>query len=207
MVRTWTAVAIAVAVVLLAARASAQTLIDRVLVRVNDDIITQSDVSQARLLHLAPAEAASDKAIEDSLVERRLMLTEISRGPASEPTPEELAARRQAWQATLGPQANVAELLRRTGMSEVLLEGWLRDDVRIQTYLDRRFTSATVPRREELVKYYEDHPAEFVRNGARVPFDEAEPDVRKRVAAERRAGNIARWLEGLKARADIVYIR
>ena len=205
--RACAAAAIVAAVVFVAARADAQTLIDRVVVRINDDIITQSDVSQARLLHLAPPEAVSDNAIVEALVNRRLMLAEIARGPATEPTTAELAARRQEWQATLGPQANVQELLRRTGMTDALLDGWLRDDVRIQAYLERRFLASTVPRREELLKYYDDHPTEFVRAGVRIPFDEAQDEIRKKIAAQRRASNIARWLDSLRARADIVYIR
>jgi len=199
--------ALAAAGLVIGARASAQTLIDRVIVRVNDDIITQSDVTQARLLRLTPAEAVADNSILDALINRRLMLAEIARFPASEPAAAELAARRQEWQATLGPQANVAELLRRAGMTEALLEGWLRDDVRIQAYLERRFLVSTVPRREELLKYYDDHPTEFVRDGVRVPFEDAQDEIRKKLMAQRRASNIARWLEGLKTRADIVYIR
>ena len=201
------AAAIAAAILVIAAPARAQTLIDRVLVRVNADIITQSDVTQVRLLHLTPPEALSDSAIEDALINRRLMLTEISRGPASEPTQAELAARRQEWQTTLGPQANVTELLRRAGATDAFLEGWLRDDIRIQSYLEHRFLVATVPRRDVLLKYFDDHPAEFVRDGVRLTFDEAQEDVRRKVTAQQRASNIARWLDGLKARADIVYIR
>ena len=199
--------ALAAAAVLIGPRANAQTLIDRVIVRINDDIITQSDVTQARLLRLTPPEAASDSAIVDALINRRLMLTEIARFPATEPTAAELAARRQEWQATLGPEANVADLLRRAGMTDALLDGWLRDDVRIQSHLARRFLQSTVPRRDQLLKYYEDHPAEFVRDGVRLSFDEAQDAVRKKVAEEKRASDIARWLDGLKARADIVYIR
>lgn len=199
--------ALAAAAIFIGAHASAQTLIDRVVVRVNDDIITQSDVTQARLLRLTPPEAMSDNAIVDALINRRLMLTEIARFPATEPAAAELAARRQAWQATLGSAATVAELLRRAGMTDALLEGWLRDDARIQAYLDRRFSQSTVPRRDQLLKYYEDHPAEFMRDGARLSFEEAQEDVRKKAAAEKRAGDIARWLDGLRARADIVYIR
>jgi hypothetical protein len=204
--RAWAAAAIAAAV-LWGARADAQTLIDRVVVRVNNDIITLSDVSQARLLRLAPPEATSDSGIVEALINRRLILAEIVKFPASEPTTAELAARRQEWQATLGPQADVGELLRRAGMSDALLDGWLRDDVRIQSYLDRRFLATTIPRRDALLKYYEDHPTEFVRDGARLSFEEAQPDIRTKVAAQTRAANIAKWLDGLRARADIVYIR
>lgn len=200
------AATLAAAAVLIGARANAQTLIDRVVVRVNDDIITQSDVTQARLLHLTPPEAVSDSAIVEALINRRLMLTEIARFPASEPTAAELAAHRQEWQAALGPQANVAELLRRAAMAGALLEGWLRDDIRIQAYLERRFLQSTVPRRDVLVKYYEEHPAQFVRDGVRQSFEEAQDEIRGKVAAEKRASDIARWLDGLRARADIVYI-
>ena len=198
---------LAFALTVVASAAHAQTLIDRVLVRVNGDIVTLSDVRQARLLKLVPAAAGTDDAIADAIVSRRLMLVEIARYSTSEPAPDALAQRRKEWESSLGTGANVSDLLRRGGMTDAMISTWLRDDLRIQAYLDRRFPQSTIPRRDALLKYYQDHLPEFTQNGEVIPFDTAEPKVREKVAGETRAKQIAQWIDGLKSRADITYIK
>lgn len=137
-VRGLAAVAIAVCWIALPA---AQTRIDGVLLKFGGDIITDSDVRQARVLKLVDAANDSDQAYVDALVDRRLMLAEIRRSPPSEPSAAAIDAKRRQWEARLGAGADAAALLARAGLTDAGLRGWLRDDLRIQSYLDQRFTS------------------------------------------------------------------
>jgi hypothetical protein len=126
--------------------AAIQTPIDGVLARVGGDIVTMSDVRQARLLKLIEPATDSDQAYVDALINRRLMLADLRRNPPPEPSTEAIEAKQQEWTARLGAGANVPDLLRRAGMSDAGLRGWLRDDLRLQTYLDERFgTSSNRP--------------------------------------------------------------
>lgn len=131
-------------IVLVAAAAplAGQTTIDRVLVRVHGEIITQSDVRQARLLKLFGARSdaeSSDAALQRELENRRLLLAEIARVPLAEPTPEARNARRQALVSTLGPEADLPRLLERAGMTDSGLDEWCRNDLRIEALLAERF--------------------------------------------------------------------
>jgi len=126
--------------------ASIQTPIDGVLAKVGGDIVTVSDVRQARLLKLLVPAADSDQGYVDALIDRRLMLADLKRNPPAEPTTEAIDAREREWTARLGAGANVQDLLRRAGMSDAGLRGWLRDDLRLEVYLDERFgTSSNRP--------------------------------------------------------------
>jgi hypothetical protein len=122
--------------------AATQTLVDGILARFgNGDIVTMSDVHQARLLKLVEPSADSDPAYVDAIINRRLMLSDLKRNPPAEPTSEAIESRYQQWIGRLG--ANPADLLRRAGMSEAGLRGWIRDDLRLQAYVDERFGTAT----------------------------------------------------------------
>jgi hypothetical protein len=122
----------------------AQVELDRIVARVGGRPILQSDVQQARALNLVD-DTASDAAALRALENRWLMLEEISKA-APLPTISDavLAARVAEWQA-------MTRDVDRSGlpmaMSDAEIRVWLRDDLRIRAYLDRRFSMLTEPDR------------------------------------------------------------
>lgn len=125
-----------------------QVELDRIVSRVGDRIVTQSDVRQVRLLHLVE-ETSSDEAALRALESRLLVLHELARAaPVGPISPEALAARRAEWADEVGGAAGVPALLRRAGVAEADLDRWLRDDLRIQAYLRRQFGMLGADERE-----------------------------------------------------------
>jgi hypothetical protein len=121
--------------------APAQAELDHIVGRVNDRIITQSDVRQARMLRLVD-DPSSDDATRVCLENRLLILGEIARSaPVAVPTSEDVAARREAWEHALGGRDRARQLSSEMGMSDGLLQAWFRDDGRVDAYLDRQFGS------------------------------------------------------------------
>jgi hypothetical protein len=118
---------------------AAQTVLDQVLVRFGGEIITQLDVRQARMLKLVSVPNDTDQAYVDALVNRRLILSDLKRTSTAEPTTEATDAKVRQWEASLGPGVDVPALLERAGMTQAGLRGWMRDDLRVQAYLDERF--------------------------------------------------------------------
>ena len=116
-----------------------QAEIDRVLWNFNGVIITTTDVWQARQLKLLSGGAESDADILRALQNRQLILMELRRVPPAAPASGDVASRRRQWEASLGPGPDVRGLLTKAGMSEKACEGWLTDDLRIQSYLRDRF--------------------------------------------------------------------
>ena len=116
-----------------------QVELDRTLQRVYGTPIMSSDVRQVRLLRLISAGAGSDEAILTALENRLLMLREVARGSIAEPPPVRIAARRDAWAASWPPGTDLPALMARAGMTDQALNGWFRDDLHIEGYLDQRF--------------------------------------------------------------------
>ena len=111
--------------------------LDRIVARVNNRIITSSDVRQARMLHLVD-DTSSDESTRRALENRILILSDMTRLSGLPPTTDEdLASRRRLWEARVGGRRT--EILDKAGMTEKGLDSWLGDDLRIQAYLQRQF--------------------------------------------------------------------
>ena len=119
--------------------AGAQIELDRIVSRAAGQIITQSDIRQARDLRLVD-NVGSDEAVQRALETRLLILHDLGRAaPLSPVASDALAERRAEWAASVGGESQVPALLARHGMSPGELDTWLRDDLRIRAYLGRQF--------------------------------------------------------------------
>jgi hypothetical protein len=127
-----------------------QVELDRTLERVYDSVVTTSDVRQVRLLRLADGGADTDAAAQTTIENRLLIMRELSRGSVPEPAADRIAEKREAWRRTLPPSTDVPALLARAGMSGQALDGWFRDELKIEAYLADRFP-LTDPRRAERI--------------------------------------------------------
>jgi hypothetical protein len=136
-----------------ATTATAQTRLDRLVSRVNGVAITQTDVSQARMLKLV-ADTSSDAAAQRELENRILILGELSRAGGLDPIDDAaVAARRRQWEAALGAPA--ADLMARADMNEKALVAWLRDDLRTGAFLQRQFGDRTAAKNEWIARLRE----------------------------------------------------
>jgi peptidyl-prolyl cis-trans isomerase SurA len=181
-------------------------IIDRILAVVDREIITLSDVSVAMRFGLVdiPRDTRDPtQAVLDRLIERRLTLTEVERYAPPEPAAAVVDAAVAARRARFADSALFEAALAASGLTVDQLRRHLRDDLRIETYLQQRFGAALQPTEAELVLYYRDHPAEFTRGAELRPFDEARNEVRARMVTERRAVLIRDWLAGLRRRSDV----
>ena len=119
-------------------------LLDRILAVVDGAPITQSDVTAAMELALVPAGGASDPvaATVDGLVERRLMLEEVDRYAPPDPPEADVNRRFEDVRRRAGSRFNT--VLAQVGLTEDQLRHEVRDDLRIEAYLQQRF-GATQP--------------------------------------------------------------
>ena len=130
--------------------------IDRTLQRVHGTAIMSSDVRQARLLRLLTPQPPSDEAILTALENRLLMLNEASRAGAADAAPAQIAARRQEWVARLPAGTDLRTALERAGMTDRGLDGWFRDDLRIEGYLEQRFPPQDARRDARIAEWIRD---------------------------------------------------
>lgn len=178
----------------------AQTLLDRVVARVNGSVILLSDVRAAVLFGLVDGPAESEDGVEQ-MVQRALLVEEVNRFPPPEPSAEAIESELARLRTRAG--VPIDEVERTTGLSAENVRLFARDRLRIQGYIDQRF-GLTVPLTDEQVlQYYRAHAEEFTTNGQLTPFDRAQGLARERAGLEQRQRTISQWLRDLRARADV----
>ena len=183
-------------------------IIDRVFAIVGGEIVTQSDVDAAIALGLADASGSPDPrgAALETLIARELTLREVRRYLPPEPAEEIVDRRVAAIRERFVSAEEFEGLMALLGVDERRLRARVRDDLRIQAYLDERFASPTQPTDEDILAYLAEHPDEFTRNGEVRPLAEVRGEVRRRLEAERRNAMIADWLTGLRRRSEVTVL-
>ena len=100
----------------------------------------------------------------------------------------------------------LSALITATGLDEARLQQLARETLRIRAYVAQRFGTTVQATEDEARKYYEEHPAEFTRDGVRMPFEGAETLARQRASAERVRVTIDQWVRDLRMRAEVVIV-
>ena len=185
--------------------ASAQQLIDRVLARVGTTAVTMTDVRIAIELGLVEASGQNQQSVAlERTIDRQLQLTEVARFAPPEPAVAAVQEEIAALKARAGP--NLSALMTSTGLDEARLEQVARDTLRMRAYIAQRFGTTVQATEDEARKYYEEHPAEFTRDGVRMPFEQAETLARQLASAERLRVTIEQWIRDLRMRSDVVIV-
>lgn len=134
------------------ARASDE-VIDRVLAVASGEVITLSDVRGAIELGRVQAGNVADptRVVLSQLIDRVLVLSEVERFAPPEPSPVALDSAVNSVVARFpSPQAFDATLSR-LGVDRDYVRELLREDLRIQAYLDQRFTADTLEQQRVMV--------------------------------------------------------
>ena len=133
--------------------ARADEVIDRVLAVVAGDLIMQSDVRAARELGLVSEGDAADpdRAVLSQLIDRALILDEVERYAPPEPAPDAIDRAFRAVRARFGSDEAFSSAFGRVGFDEKQLRAILRQNLRIQAYLDQRFGGETPERGEAII--------------------------------------------------------
>lgn len=121
---------------------TAQQVLDRVVARVGPAAITQTDVEAAVAFGIVDPKAGDPVKL---MIDRRLMLAEVTRFPPPEPDMRAIQALMVNMKTTAGPDVNA--VMKRTGVDDKRLSELARETLRIQSYVLQRF--GTSPRSEE----------------------------------------------------------
>ena len=181
-------------------------VIDRILATVGGTLILQSDAVAAVRLGLIQVPSGQRDPLQwtlDRLIERRLMLLEVERFGPPEPDLIDVDTRLTDIDRRIGSGERLDTILRETGWSVGQLRLWVRDDLRLEAYLRQRFVSTFQPTEAEIVRYYQDHQADFSASGRLLPFADVREHARQAVIEQRRVAAIREWLAGLRRRTEV----
>ena len=188
---------------LLAAAGPGAEVLDRVLAVVSGDLILMSDVRAVRMFGFVTVEGDDpDGQVLTRLIDRALILAEVERFAPPEPEAAAVDSGVASLRQRFPSQEAFAAALALTGIEERHLREYVRQDLRMNAYLDQRFTSVP-PGEEEIGRYYRDHPDLYTRNGLLMPFDAARPEIVQVLTAQGRRTLVNDWVTGLRRRADV----
>jgi hypothetical protein len=105
-----------------------------------------------------------------------------------------------------GGAAALDSALAALGLTRDRLRTYIRDDLRIATYLHERFDTAAEPPEADVLTYYREHPSEFTVGGTLQTFEQAQDEARRKVADARRSALISDWVASLRRRADVTVL-
>lgn len=162
-------------------------IIDRILAVVSGQIITKSDVDAAQAFGIAGS--------LDELIDRTLMLGEVRRVAPPEPAPAAVTSSLAKIRSRFASPVAYTRALSSSGLDEAALTIYAADSLRLSTYLDERFSSASQPADDEIRQYALEH--------AGTTLDQA----RDEIAADRRHTLTAAWVSELRRRADITVLQ
>jgi hypothetical protein len=169
---------------------------------VDGTLITQSDAAAAIRLGLVRLPGDPLPAVVDRLIERQLVLREVDRYAPPDPAEADVDRALDEIRTRPGSPSQFEAILQQTGIGLEQLRRLVRDDLRIESYLQQRF-GAIQPTEEEILQYYREHAAEFSQGGVLRPFEEAHDIVKAALVAARRAATIGEWVTDLRRRADV----
>jgi hypothetical protein len=180
-------------------------VIDRILATVGGALVLQSDAVAMMRLGAVQAPPGRDPLqwAMDRLIERRLMLIEVDRYGPPEPDRAAIDRRLQALDERIGSGAKLEAILRETGLSVEQLRLHVRDELRIEAYIQQRFGATFQPTEDDIVAYYRAHPGEFTRDGQLMPFGQARDQARRAVLEQLRSAAVREWLAELRRRTQV----
>jgi hypothetical protein len=181
-----------------------QLLLDKVVARIGTNAVTLSDVRAAIGLGLIDARSEDDADAVNQMVNRQLMISEVERFPPPEPSAAAVDQELAAMKMRAG--ARLDGLMKATGLDEVRLGEMARVTLRIQAYVAQRFGTSRPVADDDVRRYYNEHQAEFTRDGKVLPFEDVEAAARQRAAGARLRDAIAQWVRDLRSRTEVVMV-
>ena len=199
------AMCVAVAPVIGAGQAPVSlALVDRVLAVVARQVIMLSDVRAFLELGLVDPSASADRVPETLtvLIERQLVVNEISANVIEEPSTQEVEGQMAVVAERLGGLDALRAVLPTVGFTADDLKQLLREDLRVERYLARRFPGARQPTEEELAAWMREHADELRDDGA-LSLEAARDEARRQLTRALRQESIDAWISTLVDRADV----
>jgi hypothetical protein len=189
------ALAMGVAGAGLRASALQPVLIDRLVAIVGEQALTWRDVEAARLLGSVPAAGTPADGVE-RLVTRELMHIEVERLAVTAPIPAAVEDRLERARQRAGGPTAFLHALASIGLTEQQAREWVADDLRMEVYVDQRFTASAQPTDVEVA-------AAATRDGARDPAPDQLREARRRIVEARRTALVADWLASIRERTTV----
>jgi len=201
-----TLLVLAAQVVLAASRASGQVLIDRIVARVESDIILLSQVRiLSRYQQLVDGKAEDDAQILDRLVDQWIVRSEADTARFPQPADVEVAHGVEHLQASFASIEEYQTRKKQAGLSDADVQRMVAEQLYLSNYLDSRFRPAVQITPKEIEDFYQQAvlPRAKARNQAPPALDSSREYIQEALVQRGINEQADRWLKESRARLHV----
>ncbi|MGO9641608.1 MAG: hypothetical protein ACLP1Y_09925 [Candidatus Acidiferrales bacterium] len=183
-----------------------QQLVDRILVRIEDDILTLSDLQElAAYQKLASGRADSDDRLTQELIEQWIVNTEATAAHFPQPPDSEISRSVEQLEKSFRSPEIYQARLRELGLAPEAVRRMVAREDYLSRYLDYKFRAAVQIDPAVVQTYYNDHLVpELKKNGAAVPpLESVQDQIVELLIVQEINRRSAGWLEESKGRLKI----
>lgn len=180
-------------------------VIDKIAAIVNDDVVTQTEVTQVEKLNLDLSDLPSYGSALQDRINHHLILQQMRKQPPLDVTEDEIQSAINSYVNKQGGTDDLLLFLHGIGMNYSDFEQEVREEIYIHRFLSDRFRPFVNVSIEEAEKYYNEvYKPELEKRGEQVPpFPETFNDVQDRLARDRMETHVREWLDEQRKTASI----
>ena len=189
---------------------SAQQIVDRIVARVEGDIITQSELRELAAFERLVADSSARRAAADSellgrAIEQWIVATEATAARYPRPSPEDVDREMTRLEKSLAEPGHLAPRLRQAGLTRAALARLLERQLFLARYLDYKFRPAAQVEPEAIRRHYEQKLLPVLRGkGQPIPtLDDVQDQIRELLVQMEISARAARWLDETRSRLRI----
>lgn len=181
-------------------------VVDRIVARIEDDIILQSQVRElGAFQQLVDGHAESDDKLLEELIEQWMVETEATASHFPQPAQSEVDRELTRLREHFANPDNYASRLNELGLSAAQVRQLLSRQIYVERYVDYKFRPSVQIEPADIDGYYQKELLpELAKNNQPAPNRAAvEDQIRELLIQRRISGMTAKWLDDTKSRLKI----
>jgi len=182
------------------------TIVDRVVARIGNDVITLSDVRElAAYQRLAGREPAKDSELLRELIDQWVVTNDAAAARFSAPSAQQVDAEFTALRNQVGTPEQFAVRLRQLNLSEQEVRNLVARQVFLDAYLERKFRAVARVPAGEVEKYYDEEFAPQLkrRNQPVPPLDDVRDSITDVLMERDITQRAQQWIDQARAQLEI----
>jgi hypothetical protein len=183
----------------------AQRVVDRIVARIEGDIITQSEVRElGRFQQLLEGKAAGEEELLRQLIDQWVVATEAAASRFEPPTDAEVKGEFERLQKEFVSPGTFRTRLRELQLEEAAVRRLLGRQIWLSRYLDYKFRPAAQVDDAEIERYYrEELSAQLRSRGQAPPLEDVREQIRELLTQREISRRADRWLSETRPRLRI----
>jgi parvulin-like peptidyl-prolyl isomerase len=196
----------AMGLLVVAGWAVAQEVVDRIVARVDTDIILLSDVrTLAKYQSLLDEKPESDAQILDRLIDQWIVRNEAKAALFPQPSDADVQRSLERLKRSFSSPEAFEERKKQAGLSDEELLRMVRSQLYLSNYLDSRFRSATHVEEQEIAEFYKTRLVPRAESRGQTPptLDAARPFIQEALVQKAINDQADRWLKESRGRLKV----